>query len=254
MKNNKKLIGFLLSTISAVVNADLGSVHSEASGDPGLRTFIEDNNLPQPGSGIQIVPFAQTSFAKEKNSREIFEAERKLDYIKKRSDAAIFLLKIKNDKYYPGTKKIFETNTDPYDSHLKASLSQIKLAFSFNGISFIEKANIIGYAVAGSWKNGWTGVVERFNDKTIGICDYFRHNAILSHSAVRLVKENVIYDVNQKPTMVSVEGQEPDGFSYKVDWYDNEFYHTLTCANTYFSKKIKMDAIALAKRIDSDMQ
>lgn len=254
MKNNKKLIGLMLSMISAVVHANLGAVHSEASGDPGLNTFIEENNLPQPGSGIQIVPFAETSFAKEKNSRKIFEAERKLDYIKKKSDSAVFLLKVKNDKYYPGTKKIFETNTDPYDSHLKASLSQIKLAFPFTGISFIEKANIIGYAVAGSWKNGWTGVVERFNDNAIGICDYLRHNARLSHSAVRLVKENVIYAVNQKPTTVSVEGQEPDGFSYKVDWYDNEFYHTLTCANTYFSKEIKTNAIALAKRIDSDVQ
>lgn len=253
MKNTKIVMCVLITSASMVANAHLGSVHVEASGEPGLQEFISEHDLPRPGSGIQIVPYAQMAISKDKKfDIKTFEADKKLGYIRKKSEDAIELIKTKNNKYYPGTKATFEKNSDPYDTRLKASLSQLKLAFPFDGISFIKKEDVIGYAVAGGWENGWTGVAEYFNDPIIGICDYVKNNARLNQSAARLIKEYITYDINAKPTLVSAQGEDKGGYSYKVEWFDEEYYHTLTCASKNFSKEYTVHAVDLAKRIDSE--
>jgi hypothetical protein len=245
--------GILLLIVSMSTFADLGAVHSEASGDPSLQRFVEENNLPQPGSGIQIIPFSQSSFANEKKFLIDFESMKKTGYKKQPSDDAKFLLHVQKNKYYPGNKETYE-NSDPQDTHIKASLAQIKLAFPFHGISFLPNKDVLGFAVSGGWENGWTGVTEIFLYEDIGICSYNRSNAVLNHSAIRLVKEFVTYDVNSKPTQVFASGQDDEGYSYKVSWYDNDFYHTLICAKPKFSKEAKVNAITLAKKIDLDLQ
>lgn len=253
MINKKIFVGVLLSTISALACADnhgLGAISSGSSGDDaGLQTFINENDLPQPGSGIQIIPYEKSSMAKLKPFAKTIDQDGN-NYIKQKSDDAIFLLKLLEDKYYPGTKKTYESS-DPMDSHIKASLSLVKLSFPFHEISFLSNTSVIGYAVGGQWRNGWTGIAEIFKHSN-GICRYDKDDAAINKAAVRLIKEYITYDVNNKPTVLSVEGLESTGISYKIDWYDNNYYHSLTCANKLFSKDNMQIFIGLAKQIDSD--
>jgi hypothetical protein len=257
MINNRILFYILFSIIYGFAFADSPGVHSQASGQyTHEKSPVNYNNLPQADSGIQIVPLSQMPGLQNNNNRisTLNAQEQKHGYIKRKSDDAIQLLAIKKNKLYANTQNIFLSNNDPYDTHLKSSLSQIKLAFPFHGISFIEKSDVVGYAVAGTWKNGWTGVAECFTDKNAGICDYVKHNLKLAHGAVMLAKEYVTYDINSKPTLIFAEGQKGNGFSYKVEWYDDTFYHTLKCATENFEKNKMLKIISLAKRIDLDSQ
>ena len=253
MINNKILVGVLLSTLSALVCADnhgFGAVNSTSSGDEaGLQTFINENNLPQPGSGIQIIPYEKSYMAKLKPFKKTIDQDGN-NYVKQKSDDAIVLLKLSEDKYYPGTKETFESS-NPMDSHIKESLSLVKLAFPFHKISFLSDTSVIGYAVGGQWRNGWTGIGEVFKYSN-GICRYDKDDVAINKAAVRLIREYITYDVNKKPTVLSAEGLESTGISYKIDWYDNNYYHSLTCANRSFSKESMRGFIVLAKQIDSD--
>ncbi len=253
MINNKILVCFLISTLSALSYADnhgFGTVSSGPSGDDaGLQDFINENNLPQPGSGIKIIPYEQSSMAKLKSFSKTIDQDGN-DYIKQKSDDAVFLLKLSNDKYYPGTKETYESS-DPMDSHIKESLSLVKLAFPFHKISFISDDSVIGYAVGGQWRNGWTGISEIFKNPN-GICRYDKDDVAINKASVRLIREYVTYDVNKKPTVISSEGLESTGISYKIDWYDNNYYHSLTCANMSFSKENMRFFIDMANKIDGD--
>jgi len=172
------------------------------------------------------------------------------DYIQQKSDDAISLLMLGKNKYFPGTKKTYESS-DPMDSHIKASLSLIKLSFPFHKISFVPDSSVIGYAVGGQWREGWTGVGEVFKHAN-GICRYDKDDVSTNGASVRLIKEYVTYVINKKPTVLSAEGLKATGISYKVDWYDNNYFHSLTCANKLFSKEDMRAFIALAKKIDAD--
>jgi len=239
-----------LSTLACADNSGFGAITSSPSGDdPGLQAFIDENHLPQPGGGIQIVPYATSSMAKLKSFEKAIDQDG-TNYVKQKSDDAISLLTLGDNKYYPGTKKTYESS-DPMDSHIKASLSLIKLAFPFHKISFIPDTSVIGYAVGGQWREGWTGVGEVFKH-TNGICRYDKDDVSINGASVRLIKEYVTYDINKKPTVLSAEGLKSTGISYKVDWYDNNYFHSLTCANKLFSKEDMRTFIALAKKIDAD--
>jgi hypothetical protein len=257
MQTNRIILSALCFAVSLCTYADFGSVHSEASGNPALQQSIDEHNLPAPDSGIQIVPSKQMMPIKSVGAMSLLdeiEQEKRLGYVQKESDDAVQLLTVKKNKFYVGDKKTFSENNDPYDTHLKASLSQIKLAFPFNGISFISKSNVIGFAVAGTWVNGWTGIGETFIDDEVGVCDYVKNNLQLTHGAAMLAKENVTYEVNSKPTIAFVEGEKKNGFTYKVEWFDNTYFHTLKCATENFIKGNKSKTIKLAQLIDSDPQ
>jgi len=251
--NKKFLAATFLSVLSTFTYADnhgLGAITVAPSGeDPGLQAFIDEHNLPQPGSGIQIVPYATSSMAKLKSFEKAIDQDGN-NYVKQKSDDAISLLKLDENKYYPGTKKTYESS-DPMDSHIKASLSLIKLAFPFHKISFVRDTSVIGYAVGGQWSEGWTGVGEVFKHAN-GICRYDKDDVSTNGASVRLIKEYVTYDINKKPTVLSAEGLKSTGISYKIDWYDNDYFHSLTCANKSFSKEDMQTFIALAKKIDAD--
>lgn len=261
MKKNKIITGLLFSAFCSVVHAELGSINSESSGENELKEFAQKNKLPMPDGGIQIVSKSEMPSmqpnpvnATRKTLVQERDEENKLGYINTKSDDAIQLLAVKKNKFYSGTKKTFAQDNNPYDTHLKGSLAQIKLAYAFNGISFIDKKEIIGYAVAGTWDNGWTGVSETFTEPKIGVCDYVKNNLKITHGSAKLSQEYVTYDVNSKPTIIFAEGQQGDGFTYKVEWFDDTFYHVLKCASENFSKEAKELTVTLAKKIDSDPQ
>lgn len=233
---------------------------SGATGDPSVSQaqYDEIAYLPQPGDGIKIIPSSQMQRnVDEINSTAAFQDEyKKNGFVKRKSDDAIQLLAINKHYFMTSEKATYLDSNNLYDSHVKQKLSQIKLAFNYHPISFIPESNILGFAVADTWvkepQEGWTGIVEIFTDAKLGVCDYKKSNVKLNRASVHLAKESVSYIVNEKPTIDLVEGNDKSGYSYKVDWFDADYYHTLKCAlHVYDANELK-GVITLANRIDKD--
>ena len=141
--------------------------------------------------------------------------------------------------------------SDPYDTHIKKMLSAIKLNFEFNGIAKFHQGETIGYAPAGTYENGWTGIAEFFYRNDLGTCEFVKEKI----NYMMISKDDVTYQVNDKITMTNIEGSNNSGYTYKVGWYfadENKMVlsQELECANMKFDKKIMANMITLANRID----
>lgn len=249
MKTSKFITGILIMSSSALLFAHGYS----ASGEHDAGTQLADEQkLPQPGGGIQILPLSQLyPVSKPEKLMADFKAQKEKGYINVNSDSAASLLNYKKNKFFIGSEKTYLSN-DIHDTHLKKSLSQIQLAFKHYPISFIEEKDVIGFAAAGAYQNGWTGLGETFNYKNLGTCDYIIHNLEITGGSAILAEEFVTYDINKKPTIITIKGNERSGFLTQIQWYDDIFYHTLECANESFNKADKSKVIELAKKIDLD--
>jgi len=116
-----------------------------------------------------------------------------------------------------------------------------------------SNVTLIGVAPQGAFheeSGGWSGVAQFFDVKNIGSCSYGVMNVKASGISALLAMEDVVYDVNNKATIILVEGCEKSGFIYKVEWYDNENFHELECANMEYSADINDAVVELAKKID----
>lgn len=116
---------------------------------------------------------------------------------------------------------------------------------------------LIGATPQGSFHeeaNGWSGVAQFFDAKNIGSCSYSVMNVKVSGTSAQLAMEDVVYDINNKPTIILAEGNKNSGFLYKVEWYDDENFHELECANQNYSKQINQAVIELAKQIDNTFE
>jgi hypothetical protein len=67
---------------------------------------------------------------------------------------------------------------------------------------------------------------------------------------IQLNEDGLRYDVNDKPTRVTIEGSQNYGFIYSVRWYDKNFMRALECANLKYDNIITDKIIALANKID----
>jgi len=163
-------------------------------------------------TGVTIVPLSKMNPSKEMLS--FLEQQKTKGFSDKESNEPQQM--IKTGKFYLNE---INDNSDPTDTHMKSDLSKIKLAFKFKPIPFIKP---IGYAVGGMYikDSGWTAISTFFNDKELGTCKFKLNNMKLSNGAVRIAKETVRNDINNKITNVFVEGSVNSGFIYNVDWND----------------------------------
>lgn len=153
----------------------------------------------------------------------------------------------------------FKSNNNPYDTHLKSKLSQVKIAFPFK-FTTIKDEDKIGYAVGGTYlkkspdnnvsQEGWTGIKVFFKAPKIGICSYSFFDLKLSHGKVELSAETTEQIVDKKESSKTVEGTPSTGFLYSVDWYTKDTMQMLECANKVYDKEIIDKVIALANKID----
>lgn len=239
MKPNYYIIIFILffPLFSFAQNTDINS---------------DSQQLPNPVSGIHVVPdtdLTMTEPMRIKMSSQLKQKNEK-GYIEIDSSEPRQLISLK----YSAANEIKENkNKGPHDTHLKANISDIQLAFAYKGIPFINKSDVIGFAAAGGYKNGWTGIGEFFNDSKLGTCTLTLYNIALSHGGVRLGKSVVKYLVNNKPTTINIEGSINSGFMYKVHWFDNTFIHELECANMDFNEKITVTMVDYARLIDKSL-
>lgn len=219
------------------------------------RQYFAKQGSPIPDGGVQVIPESKMSQYKlfkheyERNRRDVAQ----FGYIKKSSPEANSLLGIKAEankqftKYSNGFNKTFDTN-------LRQSVDEIKMAYTFVGVPHSEMSEEIGVAPYLTYlKNeGWVGAIQYFVNKDIGNCSFAENNVRLSHGSVVVAKELAREDVNGKVTVVTVSGDNEDGFLYEVEWYDQTFFRTLQCANKLFDKSLVSKSIDLAKTIDSN--
>jgi hypothetical protein len=145
----------------------------------------------------------------------------------------------------------YAKNHDPASSHLRTKLSDLSLAFQFKGLSKSNSTKVLGYAPVGSFHdNGWSGVVQFFEQENIGSCSYTFSDLGISHGSIMVADDSVSYEVNSKVTLIDVSGSNTSGYVYKIDWFDDEGVHKLECANMKYSSVLANKTVALAKEID----
>lgn len=247
MKKNLKVYALLLSIPM------IGIAFAEDDLPP---KNYKDFHLPE--SKIEIVSSNKLKIPASLKS-EIYahvKQQKIKGYYDSNSMDALELIAMKNKDVVALQSKDLKTASDPYDTHMKRRLSEIKLAFPYKKITLSEKSYHIGFAAVGMWddKNkGWTGIKEFFDDKNLGVCSFTLYNIALSHGSVKISEDSVRYDVNNKPTIITVRGGRSNGFMYTVSWYEKKFIHDLECANMTYNKAITNGVIELANKIDKEI-
>ena len=172
----------------------------------------------------------------------------------KENPYARFLLNLKMNAV--SEIRAFRGTTDPSDTHLKENPKAIPLAFTFKKLP-IDNSAIIGYAPIGTYvttpHEGWNGIKVFFEDKALGTCAYEYTNLKLSNGGVLMTKEGLQYSVNNKPTIISAEGNNESGYTYSVTWYNDIEVSRLDCATMLFQKGLTDNLMELSKKIDSKM-
>ncbi|HEU5366663.1 MAG TPA: hypothetical protein VFU62_14090 [Hanamia sp.] len=212
--------------------------------------LISNAEEPKQYKGINIISVKEMGLPQAEQDKllaEIQEQKTKgfLEVNDHEAQKMIYTAKLDEEKL----KKISNKN-DPTDTNLKKSIADVKVAFPFKGIKIDEK-NIIGFAAMGTYlENGWTGISEYFKDKEFGVCSYKLLDMNLSKGATLIASEAVTYDVNSKPTLITIKGSNESGFIYNISWNDSNYGHILECANMKFDKSITSNLVAFAKKID----
>lgn len=216
--------------------------------------IAQSEQLPLPGSGVTVIPLSQMdmpeTYKKEVTVKQ--EQQKIKGYYEINSVYPKQLLSMQQK----GLAQVKESkgNNDPQDTRMKGNLSQIKLAFNFNGIPSLSSSDLIGFAAVGMWVNdkGWTGVREFFHQKNLGTCVFSIYEMKISKRAVQISKESARYDVNAKPNTIDIEGNKYSGFTYKINWFTNDFDKELECANMDFDAGMSKKLIDYARSMERD--
>lgn len=241
--------------------ASLSIAMSEEEARERLSAYAQEQGLPLPDSGLQIIKSEEFEGKNFKMANNPLMDSKKLEYIAKvdemkrkgyanrYSENAAYLLSIKDEK------PTVEYDSNPYDTHLKTDLSKITIAFPYIDTVLGKQPGLIGFSPMGSWKKnkGWTGFVVYFNSTASGVCSYSINNMKVSHGGVRLVDKYITYDINKKATNTLVEGNKASGFFYNVAWYDMTYIQKLACATKNFDPTNLLKVMDFAKMIDKNV-
>ena len=243
------LISMIIPSIAfAISNNDIDAIKRSHYNE------LEKMGLPTPDTGIQLVSKNELTMQKWQQEKYISESQelKSKGYVQKNSDEAQFLMNIKNEirKIQPIQEPVYK----PSDSHLRLNPNDIVFSYTYIGVPKSEMEEFYGIAPGGTYikgeQFGWTGAIEFFKTN-FAHCSYNENNMFISKGAVRIDEEKAKYLVNNKITLVDVEGNETTGYLYRVNWYDSIFNHDLQCASKVYSSEIKDKTIELAKKIDN---
>lgn len=253
VKNMKKTFALLITTV--FITPCFAADHHYSSRkelNKAIANYLRSQNLPLPDSGIQIVPASSLSGPSERVRRELsdLEQQNRNGFVRKNNMKAKSLLELphtiefqlKNDSFL----------SPPTATYMRKSIYQLKMAYAATKIPASEIGNYLGAAPYGTYhENGWDGSVQYFVSRDIGVCAYTEHNMQLSHGGVRLAKEAVSYEINNKPTLIHVSGDKSSGYAYEIRWYDPIYARTLECAVHEYKSHLKETAVRLASTLDS---
>ena len=215
--------------------------------------FTKDG-LPLPGSGVHIIPLAKMQSVNLTQERSRIKSLTVKGYVDEYNSNAVELLTIqeaiKQDLISTGS------NINPTNTHIHIKFEDMQIAYDYKAVPSTVAEESLGFAANGAYLNekGWSGVVQFFKPKGLpstDVCSYRQSNLQLTGGAANLAKELVTYIVNNKPTIIEAAGNQASGYSYTVEWYDDNFRHVLECADKMYLKSTSDAVIELAKQIDS---
>lgn len=222
--------------------------------------ILNSLGLPAFGDGIKVVPRSQLGLPDDILERGAEEAKQQesIGYVKKETARPAELLEMK--VVAPIDIQQYAANNNEKGTHLRKSARDLKLAFKFKGVEsddMLLRTNntikVLAAAPQGAFHDEldrWSGAVQFFIAKNIGVCSYGIRNVKASGTSAMLAIEDVTYDIGNKATLIHTEGSKNSGFIYKVKWFDDESFHELECASSQYSKQINHDVIDLARTID----
>lgn len=239
----KKII-ILLGLSSTLLNAsDFPTEHMKKE----AQKYLKSQGILYLGDGVHI----------KKRNEILLNEENKQTYLQKiktlRSTGYvisdnILINEIKNIKNSIDQDFSTNTNNDPEDTHWKKSHKDIKLSWDFKPLKNID---VLAYAPSGGYNKSWSGMLLalKLDDN---YCRYEIENLKASHGSINLPVEDIKMLVNNKPTMLWVEGNKDDGFLYQINWFENDFSYELQCVNSIYSGKQLQYFIEQANKIDKN--
>lgn len=130
-------------------------------------------------------------------------------------------------------------------------LKSTDLTFTYESVAPIISGQSVGFAHAGTLKNGrWTGVGEYINSEVLGACKLRVLDMQANKGKIYLSEDQVEYTVNKLPTTKYAYGSEATAYSYQVNWVRGEKSYDLECASRKFDSEQLSKMIGEAKKID----
>lgn len=242
------VLGLLIAPVLAMA---ITPIERESQEKENMK-MLANLGLPLPNTGIIIAPRASYNKSKKylEQAANADKQRQTMGYINVNTEQPKELLSIQ--QVINKNQKQFHLVDSEKSTDIRSNITDLKLAFVFKPVpkSLINK--YIGVAPMGAFnENGWSGAAEFFIKEDIGTCSYGLMSIPVSQMSARLAAESVSNDINNKVTIIEVSGNKKSGFIYNVQWYDDEYFHELECANMNFSRKIMKFEIELAKHIDN---
>jgi hypothetical protein len=251
---NKKLMALILfPTASALSTENLDSnklAQIAKAREEWTKQHFADQGSPVPDGGVTVIPERQMSeyktFKKQRAKERADVA--KYGYIKKSLPQTQSLLNFKEI-----AKNQFAKSANPADEGMRRSISEIEMAYEFKGVP-AHMVSTIGFAPSVTYikGKGWAGVTQFFEKSELGICSYRENNLKFSHGAAIIPEEDATHEVNGKVTVSTIIGEQSDGFLYRVDWYDKDYFRELKCVNSEYAPSFMASTIELARQIDNN--
>lgn len=253
--NKKLIIAMLLPAFSlfAADNLDLAKMDKIAKErEIWTKKHFAKQGSPVPDGGVTVIPEQQMSeykIFKEQRSKERADVK-KYGYIKQFLPQIQSLLNFKEI-----SKNRFTTeSTNPVNEGMRRSISEIEMAYNFKGVPAHAVTTMLGVAPSVTYikGQGWAGAMQFFEKAGLGNCSYRENNLKFSHGAAIIPEEDVTKDINGKITVTNITGEPNVGFMYSVDWYDDNYFRELKCANEKYEPYIMYSALELARGIDNN--
>lgn len=251
---NKNLIITLLLTSSVPVFSadilDMDKIAKERA--EWTKQHFAKQGAPIPDGGVIVLPENQMSeYCTFKAQRKQEKADiKKYGYIKKSMPETQSLL-----NFQKASKQQFAAkDVSPSDEGLRHNVNEIEMAYIFHGIPEGAVTTMLGIAPSVTYikGQGWAGAMQFFEQTGLGTCSYRENNLKFSHGSAVIPEEDATKDINGKITVANITGKNNSGFMYSVDWYDNNYFRELKCANNTYSTDTMNSMLALARVIDNN--
>ena len=235
---NNKIVGLMLFpafsvfAVDSLNSDDMAKIAKERA--EWTKQHFAQQGSPVPDGGVRILPekkMAEYKTFKKKRAKERQDIK-KYGYIKEFIPQTQSLLNFKEVSKNQFTNQF--SGSRPADEGMRHNISELKMAYDFKGVPVNDvDTTMLGVAPSVTYieNQGWAGAMQFFEKTGLGNCSYRENNLKFSHGSAIIPKEDATDEVNGKITVKNITGEPKSGFMYSVDWYDDNFFHELKCAN-----------------------
>lgn len=237
---------FLIACILFNSNLSFADANVEAERLKVMEEYYKAQGLPWPGAGI-IVDKKATPKMKASSHHTFTRVDKFNHNVRAMLDLEH---KVKQEK------KIMKTAVanDKSSTHLRHDIKQFNsvMAYPFKGVPKEIATKNFGFAPILAYKegHGWVGATNLFKAGKMN-CQFNENNIKLSMAAMKIDENEMGHEVNKKYTETTISGNDDSGYMYSVDWYDNNFFRHLECADMVYSEDTMKQIISMACKIDS---